>query len=797
MDRQSQLWPTPQDYNEAIQSPRLCFDDSDLRAGRVATNAIGLPKAASGSFASVYKVTTPTGDWAVRCFLTARRDQGERYRLISEYILFDDLEYTVDFHYIEKGIKVGGLWYPIVKMPWIEGPTLDVYISKIIGEGNKLLALRNEFYAMSMALENAGIAHGDLQHGNIIVSPNGLRLVDYDAFFVPSLQGRLSLEYGHPNYQHPLRDEYYFDVTVDNFSSWLIYASIVALTIDPALFELLEGGDDSILFKRTDLRSPEQSKVFASMLSHDSPILRELGDVLLRMLWVPPHIVPALNATAEELAKLPREKTESWNLQGFSRVDDFYSSPSKFTDNSMPENLKASRPSADLAPKRVNKKKNSLKSKAVDVLNSAFKTASPSLWISINRNEGERLLAAGSYDKALERFLQVRDLQRSAFPDEPHIELIVLLRLIYCSINLDAINQAENFCTNAAQIAHKNAKLLSSVSIERLYTPGLTLFYIKLSDLLGSLGRRTGEKSESLSTFEELLSQGAEIATTIESQQIVVALTELFSFLIMHSRLNFSTAQLRQCAESVLKYQGTWGRANGKFPIAGNEQYWRKQVAFIELLAKFVDDDLLLLRSAIMSKSFFCSRKERPADLFYEWTANPILFSDALQACIGDAGLGALTPGLFQILESAEEKSTSADYVTAVRFVWEIVLKNQQESLASKIEFLRHFKSDKLEMLLKPDLFPLVLEQMRNEFALEQRMQRVRQALVATWDFKGGEKLRAVMTEELYQLTMKSKDELSDIDLSTARSLIGRFATDGSGLAEKLINTLPERVKEQ
>jgi hypothetical protein len=27
-------WPTPQDYNEAIQNPRICFDDPELKSGQ-------------------------------------------------------------------------------------------------------------------------------------------------------------------------------------------------------------------------------------------------------------------------------------------------------------------------------------------------------------------------------------------------------------------------------------------------------------------------------------------------------------------------------------------------------------------------------------------------------------------------------------------------------------------------------------------------------------------------------------------------------------------------------------------
>ena len=55
-------WPTPQDYQEAIQSPSLCFSDPDLHSGIVEEDRLGLPRPISGGFAVVYKVRSGTAD---------------------------------------------------------------------------------------------------------------------------------------------------------------------------------------------------------------------------------------------------------------------------------------------------------------------------------------------------------------------------------------------------------------------------------------------------------------------------------------------------------------------------------------------------------------------------------------------------------------------------------------------------------------------------------------------------------------------------------------------------------------
>ena len=62
-------WPMSQDYNEAVQSPATNFADPDLRQGKAAVNALGLPLPCAGSFADVYQVRCPDGGrWAVKCF---------------------------------------------------------------------------------------------------------------------------------------------------------------------------------------------------------------------------------------------------------------------------------------------------------------------------------------------------------------------------------------------------------------------------------------------------------------------------------------------------------------------------------------------------------------------------------------------------------------------------------------------------------------------------------------------------------------------------------------------------------
>lgn len=247
------FWPSPQDYNEALQNPETSFADNELRSGSVQLDSLGLPRPTSGAFASVYKLQTGNKTVAVRCFLNNVRDQERRYELISDFVMNDDLPYTVSFEYQRKGIIVRGEWFPLLKMEWVDGVTLERYVAKHIGDSSALRALRDRFKEMCLHISAAGIAHGDLQHGNIIVTESGeLRLVDYDGMFVPRMSGWASNELGHRNFQHPKRDATHFGPFLDSFSSWSIYTSLTALIEEPSLFKLPHVGNDCLIFRKED-----------------------------------------------------------------------------------------------------------------------------------------------------------------------------------------------------------------------------------------------------------------------------------------------------------------------------------------------------------------------------------------------------------------------------------------------------------------------------------------------------------------------------------------------------------------
>jgi serine/threonine protein kinase len=304
-------WPANTDYQESIQAPAICFKDVELKIGAVDTNKLGLPIPFAGNFAIVYKIRSAKQTYAVRCFLREYSDQHDRYIQISKHLQKTNLPYMVGFVFVTDGIRVKGRWCPILKMEWIHGEHLHTFVKRILSSPSKCTDLADKWLTLCKTLKQAGIAHGDLQHGNILIVNDNIRLIDYDGMFVPQLVNQSSHEVGHPNYQHPQRSSEHYGLYLDNFSAWVIYLSLVALSIDPTLWQKLDGGDECLLFRREDYLSPESSRAFSMLLNHQNIQIQTLTQVFRNLLYLDVAQIPAVEDQLSSLAP-PMRRTETW-----------------------------------------------------------------------------------------------------------------------------------------------------------------------------------------------------------------------------------------------------------------------------------------------------------------------------------------------------------------------------------------------------------------------------------------------------------------------------------------------------
>jgi hypothetical protein len=284
----SSAWPMSHDYNEAIQSPDTSFSDAELRQGQATTNALGIPMPYSGNFADVYEFSCPANKWAIKCFTRDIAGLKERYREVSAYLKQTNLPFMVDFTYLEQGIRVRGQWFPILKMRWVEGFTLNEFVRNNLETPQLLDVLSQLWVKLAATLREAQMAHCDLQHGNVLLVPGSkaasleVKLVDYDGMCVPALTLLKSIEVGHPNFQHPARAKKgIYSVEVDRFPNLVICTALRALMVGGrALWDKYDNGDN-LLFRQADFEAPTRSVLIAELLRLNDPVVRRLTENLV------------------------------------------------------------------------------------------------------------------------------------------------------------------------------------------------------------------------------------------------------------------------------------------------------------------------------------------------------------------------------------------------------------------------------------------------------------------------------------------------------------------------------------
>ncbi len=246
------MWPTGTDYALSIQNPHVAFADAQLSVSETATNMMGMPLVASGQNAVVFLLRAPGKEYAVRCFTTPPAEGADRYDALHEHLGEHNNTRMVTSRWIDSGINVNGGSWPVVVMPWVNGQPLNIAVEDNLDNKPFLDHLADQWVEMVAQLQAADVTHGDLQHGNVLVSNEGqFSLVDLDGAWVPTMKVGPPGESGHPNYQHPKRTAENWGRNGDSFPAFLIETSLRALAADSSLGTFFSG--ENLLFTRSDL----------------------------------------------------------------------------------------------------------------------------------------------------------------------------------------------------------------------------------------------------------------------------------------------------------------------------------------------------------------------------------------------------------------------------------------------------------------------------------------------------------------------------------------------------------------
>ena len=300
------IFPTISEYIEAIRYAEDNF--ATLTSLRPVLDGDGNPVMSSGNFAVVFKMRDEKSGkcHALKCFIKDQDGRSESYRLIS-----DELEYVSNDCFVRIQYKENELYvntssspttdFPVLLMDWVDGITLDRYVSQHIHDRYALRLICYQFCRMASWLMSQPFAHGDLKPDNILVrSDNSLVLVDYDGMFVPAMSGQQARETGSPDYRHPLRTIDDFNEHIDDFSLAAIAMQLFAVSLDPGLLAAHHG--DTLLLTAADHHDPAASAAHGRL----KPLLTDPVFERLYALYHFAHATQHLDAINSRAFNIPK-----------------------------------------------------------------------------------------------------------------------------------------------------------------------------------------------------------------------------------------------------------------------------------------------------------------------------------------------------------------------------------------------------------------------------------------------------------------------------------------------------------
>ncbi len=242
--------------------------DEFIKTGKFETDSRGRLKMFAGGFTVVFPVTIKGEKWGFRCWHNDLGNLRSHFEILSEELKKINCPYFCNFDYVDEGIIVNGLKYPTTRMRWVDGLDIKKFVCEHRTEKLRLKRLAEKFLMMVKTLHQHCIAHGDLQHGNIIIDKNdNLFLIDYDSVYLPALKGQADIITGLKSYQHPKRSENInASEKLDYFSELIIYTSIVGVAERPDLVEKYNmEGAEQMLFSSDDFADLQHSDIFKDL----------------------------------------------------------------------------------------------------------------------------------------------------------------------------------------------------------------------------------------------------------------------------------------------------------------------------------------------------------------------------------------------------------------------------------------------------------------------------------------------------------------------------------------------------
>lgn len=185
----------------------------------------------------------------------------------------------------------------VVLCDWYEGESLQRKIEQCYDKPSKMRALSKMFEEFAISLLDERWAHGDMKPENIILSRDGLHLIDFDAMYREGFTSDDCVEIGTQQFQHPLRDKSTFSRDIDDYPIALITTALAAMALDSSIGRNIPEIDHLLIRPELAVKGEDE------MLQRIEALFAKCGDVrhyrIAKLLRSPRPELPQLKSLLE------------------------------------------------------------------------------------------------------------------------------------------------------------------------------------------------------------------------------------------------------------------------------------------------------------------------------------------------------------------------------------------------------------------------------------------------------------------------------------------------------------------
>ena len=208
----------------------------------------------AGNQSVVFRISIDDKYYSLKCSEVPYEEISEEVKGAVKFIASMERDYLVRSQHIERELSIytqdrSFIDLSVELRPWIEGTTLGSAMTDLlyVDDSEGMDVVIDKFLTIADNLLMEDFAHGDLKPDNILITNSGkMLLIDFGSAYINQYHSSPSKEIGTIGYRHPLRDQNYYNLRIDDYPIAVILSTMLVASKSAMLFDRYNNGEFSI-----------------------------------------------------------------------------------------------------------------------------------------------------------------------------------------------------------------------------------------------------------------------------------------------------------------------------------------------------------------------------------------------------------------------------------------------------------------------------------------------------------------------------------------------------------------------